>query len=150
MWEAMANARVGDDVHGEDPTVNELEERVVGRVGMETALCLPNATQANLVAVLSHCGRGGEFSSGVSYHVFQDEAGGASALGASSAIRLPSMTRDRSARSGQPRRSPLFDLPAALSRKHGLGKGSADRSNRCVGGGRARVGTADPSRRATR
>jgi len=81
MREVMASAVVGDDVYGEDPTVNELQERVAGLTGKDAALYLPSATQSNLVAILCHCARGEEYLSGVSYHVFQNEAGGASALG---------------------------------------------------------------------
>jgi len=89
MREAMASAVVGDDVYGEDPTVNELQDRVADLTGKDAALFLPSATQSNLAAVLSHCGRGEEYLSGDSYHVFCNEAGGASALGGVVACPIP-------------------------------------------------------------
>jgi threonine aldolase len=89
MREVMASAVVGDDVYGEDPTVNELQDRVASLTGKDAALYLPSATQANLVAILCHCGRGEEYLSGANYHVFHDEAGGASALGGVVACPIP-------------------------------------------------------------
>ncbi len=61
MREAMATAEVGDDVYGEDPTVNRLQEHVAGLTGKEAALFLTSGTQSNLSAVLAHCQRGDEF-----------------------------------------------------------------------------------------
>ena len=81
MRQAMAEADVGDDVYGEDPTIIELERRVADLFGKEAALLLPSGTQSNLAALLSHCGRGEEFIVGDCYHSFAYEAGGASALG---------------------------------------------------------------------
>lgn len=81
MYAAMASAPVGDDVYGEDETVNELEARASVLLGKPAGLFLSSATQANLVAILAHCGRGEEVITAQGYHVFQDEAGGASALG---------------------------------------------------------------------
>ena len=60
MRQAMANAAVGDDVYGEDPTVNHLEEMVATRLGKEAAVFVPSGTMGNLIAVLSHGGRGDE------------------------------------------------------------------------------------------
>ena len=81
MREAIAAADVGDDVYGEDPTLIALESRVAELIGMEAGLFLPSGTQSNLVALLSHCGRGDEYIVGSEYHSFKSEAGGASALG---------------------------------------------------------------------
>ncbi|MFT5503853.1 MAG: threonine aldolase [Gammaproteobacteria bacterium] len=81
MYEAIMSAPVGDDVYGEDETVNLLESRVASLLGKQNALFFSSATQANLAAILIHCGRGEEMISGDKYHVIIDEAGGASALG---------------------------------------------------------------------
>jgi threonine aldolase len=81
MREAMATAEVGDDVLGEDPTVNRLEAMAAERVGKEAALFVTSGTMGNLVALLTHCGRGDEVIVGDRAHVFLFEAGGASALG---------------------------------------------------------------------
>ena len=81
MRRAIADADVGDDVHGEDPTVNRLQALVAERTGKEAALFVTSATQSNLVAVLSHCGRGDEYLIGSNYHVFAAEAGGTAVLG---------------------------------------------------------------------
>ncbi len=81
MREAMAAADVGDDVYGEDPTVNALQDRVATLTGKETALLLTSGTQSNLTAVLTHCGRGDEYLVGRNSHILLNEAGGASALG---------------------------------------------------------------------
>lgn len=81
MREAIAAAEVGDDVYGEDPTVNRLEGLSAEMLGKEAALFLPTGTQANLVALMTHCRRGDEFIVGRAAHVFHYEAGGAAALG---------------------------------------------------------------------
>ncbi|MCL6430848.1 MAG: low-specificity L-threonine aldolase [Anaerolineae bacterium] len=81
MREAMYRAEVGDDVFGEDPTVNRLQEMAAERVGKEAALFVASGTMANLVSVLTHCGRGDEMIVGDRAHIFLYEAGGASALG---------------------------------------------------------------------
>ncbi len=81
MREAMYRAEVGDDVFGEDPTVNRLQEMAAERVGKEAALFVASGTMANLVSVLTHCGRGDEMIVGDRAHMFLYEAGGASALG---------------------------------------------------------------------
>ena len=60
MRKAMADAEIGDDVFGEDPTVNNLEEMVAERLGKEAALFVASGTMANLVSLLTHCGRGNE------------------------------------------------------------------------------------------
>jgi threonine aldolase len=81
MREAMCNAPLGDDVFGEDPTVNRLEKMVAERLGKEAALLVASGTMGNLVSVLTHCGRGEEVILGESSHLFVNEAGGMSALG---------------------------------------------------------------------
>ena len=81
MRAAMAQAVVGDDVYGEDPTVNELERLAARIMGKQAALFVPSGTMANLAAVLSHCQRGDEVILGDQSHTFLYEAGGAAALG---------------------------------------------------------------------
>jgi threonine aldolase len=81
MREAMAGARVGDDVYGEDPTVNRLQELAAERTGKEAGLFVPSGTMGNLAAVLAHCDRGDEVILGHLAHTFLFEAGGISALG---------------------------------------------------------------------
>jgi threonine aldolase len=81
MREAIYRAEVGDDVFGEDPTVNRLEEMAARRLGKEAALYVVSGTMGNLVALLTHCGRGNEFIVGHIAHTFLYEAGGSAALG---------------------------------------------------------------------
>ncbi|MEZ4538795.1 MAG: low-specificity L-threonine aldolase [Chloroflexota bacterium] len=81
MRQAMAAAVVGDDVYGEDPTVNELEALAAARTGKEAGLFVASGTMGNLCAVLAHAGRGDEAILGSDCHVFSWEAGGLSALG---------------------------------------------------------------------
>ena len=81
MREAIYRAEVGDDVYGEDPTVNRLEEMAAERLGKEAALFVASGTMGNLVSLLSHCGRGDEFIVGHLAHTFLYEAGGSAALG---------------------------------------------------------------------
>ncbi len=81
MRKAMYAAEVGDDVYGEDPTVNRLEETAAGLTGMEAALLLPSGTMGNLVAVLTHCGRGDGAILGADSHILNYEGGGLAALG---------------------------------------------------------------------
>ncbi len=81
MRAAMAAAEVGDDVFGEDPTLNRLEEMAAERTGKEAALFVSSGTMGNLVSQLTHCGRGDETILGDQSHVFYYEQGGASALG---------------------------------------------------------------------
>ncbi len=89
MWEAMARADLGDDVYGEDPTINRLQEMAAERVGKEAALFLPSGTMGNLSAILAHCGRGDEVILGDKAHSFLLEAGGISALGGIHSRQLP-------------------------------------------------------------
>ena len=81
MRKAISKAEVGDDVYGDDPTVNNLEEQVAELLGKEAGLFLNSGTQSNLCAMLAHCQRGEEILTGDTYHVFLNEAGGASVLG---------------------------------------------------------------------
>lgn len=81
MREAMARAAVGDDVFGDDPTVNRLQEIAAERFGMEAGLFFPSGTQSNLAAVMAHCQRGEEVIVGQEAHTYRYEAGGAAVLG---------------------------------------------------------------------
>lgn len=81
MRQAMAAAEVGDDVLGDDPTVNRLEAMAAERTGKEAALFVASGTMGNLVALLTHCQRGQEMIVGDQSHTFINEAGGAAALG---------------------------------------------------------------------
>ena len=81
MRAAMAKAPVGDDVYGEDPTINRLEEMGAQMMGKEAGLFVPSGTMGNLAAILAHCGRGDEVILGSKAHTFLYEAGGISALG---------------------------------------------------------------------
>jgi threonine aldolase len=81
MREAMAAAEVGDDVFGDDPTVNRLEAMAAERMGKQAAMFVPSGTMGNLAAVLSHCQRGDEVILGDQCHTFNYEAGGIAALG---------------------------------------------------------------------
>ena len=89
MRDAMAKAEVGDDVFGEDPTINRLQEMAAERMGKEAALFVPSGTMGNLSAVLAHCGRGDEALMGHMGHTFLFEVGGMSALGGVFAHTLP-------------------------------------------------------------
>jgi threonine aldolase len=81
MRAAMANAPVGDDVYGEDPSVNALQDRVADLLGFEAAIFVASGTQGNLIGVMTHCGRGDEYIVGQSAHSYRYEAGGAAVLG---------------------------------------------------------------------
>jgi threonine aldolase len=81
MREAMARAEVGDDVYGEDPTVNRLQALSADMLGKEAALFTSSGTQSNLLAVMSHCERGDEYIVGQNAHTYRYEGGGAAVLG---------------------------------------------------------------------
>jgi threonine aldolase len=81
MRKAMADAPLGDDVYGEDPTVNALESLAAEMLGTEAAIFAPSGTQSNLLALLAHCERGDEYIVGQSAHTFRYEGGGAAVLG---------------------------------------------------------------------
>ena len=89
MSRAMAKADVGDDVFGEDPTVNKLEELAADRMGKEAALFVASGTMGNLVSLLAHCGRGEEIILGSFAHTFYFEQGGSAAVGGIHPRTLP-------------------------------------------------------------
>jgi threonine aldolase len=81
MRQAMLHAEVGDDVFGDDPTVNALQERIAAMTGKQAALYLPTGTQSNLCGLLAHCQRGEEYIVGQLAHTYRYEGGGAAVLG---------------------------------------------------------------------
>jgi threonine aldolase len=81
MRAAMAAAPVGDDVFGDDPSINALQEEVAALLGFEAALFVPSGTQGNLIGVMTHCARGDEVIVGQEAHTYRYEAGGGAALG---------------------------------------------------------------------
>jgi threonine aldolase len=81
MREAMARAEVGDDVWGDDPTVNRLQATLAERLGFERGLFFPSGTQCNLAALMAHCERGDEYLVGQDAHTYSHEGGGAAVLG---------------------------------------------------------------------
>ena len=89
MREAMAEAEVGDDVFGDDPTLNRLEELAAQILGKEAAVFVPSGTMGNLIALMVHCQRGDEVILGRRSHIFWNEAGGMSALGGIQPHPLP-------------------------------------------------------------
>lgn len=89
MREAMAYAVVGDDVFGDDPTVNELQATAAEMLGKEAALFVVSGTMGNLTSVLTHCGRGDEMILGKESHIFRYEVGSAAAYGGIQPNTLP-------------------------------------------------------------
>lgn len=81
MKEFMFKAPLGDDVYGEDPSVNALEEKVAKLTKKEAALFVTSGTQSNLLALLSHCNRGDEYICGQDAHIYKYEAGGGAVVG---------------------------------------------------------------------
>lgn len=81
MREAMLAAPLGDDVFGDDPTVNALQQRIAELTGKEAALFMPSGTQSNLCGILAHCGRGDEYIVGQLAHTYRYEGGGAAVFG---------------------------------------------------------------------
>jgi threonine aldolase len=81
MREAMLRAEVGDDVFGDDPTVNRLQQQAADMLGFEAALYAPSGTQTNLIALMSQCQRGDEAIVGQMWHTYRWEAGGMAVLG---------------------------------------------------------------------
>ena len=81
MRAAMHDATVGDDVYGEDPTVNALQQRLAEDLGFDAGLFVPTGTQSNLLALLAHCERGDEYIVGMDAHTYKFEGGGAAVLG---------------------------------------------------------------------
>ena len=92
MRQAMANAELGDDVFGEDPTVNRLEDLMAECLGKQAGLFVPSGTMGNLAALLTHCGRGDEVILGDLSHSFLYEAGGMSALGGIHPYTIPNQS----------------------------------------------------------
>ncbi len=89
MRAVMAEADVGDDVYGEDPSVNRLESYTAQLLGKAAALFVPSGTQSNLLALLCHCQRGDEYIVGQDAHTYRYEGGGAAALGGIQPQPLP-------------------------------------------------------------
>ncbi len=89
MRAAMAQATVGDDVYGEDPCINHLQEMSAALTGKEAGLFIPSGTMGNLVGILAHCQRGDEVILGNEAHTFRFEAGGISVLGGVHTFQLP-------------------------------------------------------------
>lgn len=93
MLAAMHAAETGDDVYGEDPTVNRLEAMIAEMTGKEAGLFVTSGTQSNLLALLSHCQRGDEYIAGQDAHTYRFEAGGAAVLGSIQPQPLPFNSR---------------------------------------------------------
>jgi threonine aldolase len=89
MRAAMARADVGDDVYGDDPTVNALQVRLAAMLGFEAGLFVPSGTQSNLLALMAHCERGDEYIVGMDAHTYKYEGGGAAVLGSIQPQPLP-------------------------------------------------------------
>ena len=81
MREAGLRAPVGDDVMGDDPSVNALQSRLAAELGFESGLFVASGTQSNLLALMAHCERGDEYLVGSEAHTFKYEGGGAAVLG---------------------------------------------------------------------
>ncbi len=81
MRDAMMRAPVGDDVYGEDPSVNALQRRLADELGFEAGLFVPSGTQSNLIGLMAHCQRGDEYVVGMDAHTYKYEGGGAAVLG---------------------------------------------------------------------
>ena len=81
MLDAMATAATGDDVYGEDPTVNRLEAELAKQLGFAAALFVPTGTMSNLLGLMAHCERGDEYIVGQQAHTYKYEGGGAAVLG---------------------------------------------------------------------
>jgi threonine aldolase len=132
MREAIARAELGDDVYGEDPTVNRLERMAADLVGKEAAMIVPSGTMANLAALLTHCPRGTKALLGSRAHSYVYEAGGAAALGG--VVMTPVRNTDNGELELDELRAELerppdahFALPAliALENTHNLCAGAA-------------------------
>jgi len=95
MRRAMMEAEVGDDVFGDDPTVNRLQARAAELFGFEAALLFPSGTQSNLAALMTHCQRGDEVILGQQAHSYKYEAGGAAVLGSIQLHALPNQPDGR-------------------------------------------------------
>jgi threonine aldolase len=91
MREAMYRAKVGDDVYGEDPTINQLEELAAEKLGKEAAVFVPAGTMGNAIAILVHCRRGDEVLAGDRAHIYLYEVGGAARLNGSPIRAIPTL-----------------------------------------------------------
>ena len=89
MRQAIAGSELGDDVFQGDPTVNRLQDLAAQRMGKEAALLVPSGTMANLVSILTHCGRGAEVILGNRAHTYKYEKGGISAYGGIHSTQIP-------------------------------------------------------------
>ena len=105
MRAAMMEAKLGDDVFGDDPMVNALQERVAAITGKEAALFMPSGTQSNLCGILAHCGRGDEYIVGQLAHTYRYEGGGAAVFGS---VQPQPLTQDPQGRMA------LADIAAAI------------------------------------
>lgn len=105
MRAAMMAAPLGDDVFGDDPTVNALQERIAALTGKEAALFMPSGTQSNLCGILAHCGRGDEYIVGQLAHTYRYEGGGAAVFGS---VQPQPLTQDAQGRMA------LTDMAAAI------------------------------------
>jgi threonine aldolase len=105
MRAAMMAAPLGDDVFGDDPTVNALQERIAAITGKEAALFMPSGTQSNLCGILAHCGRGDEYIVGQLAHTYRYEGGGAAVFGS---VQPQPLTQDAQGRMA------LADIAAAI------------------------------------
>ena len=118
MRRAMANAEVGDDVFGDDPTVNALEERAAELLGKEAGLFVATGTMGNLVALMAHLARGHEVIAGGEHHIVIDEAAGhAVVVGAS--VRAAPTTAGRHAGPGRRSTPRSATRPTRTSRSPG-------------------------------
>ncbi|MBX3611848.1 MAG: low-specificity L-threonine aldolase [Hydrogenophaga sp.] len=146
MREAMMAAPLGDDVFGDDPSVNALQDQIAALTGKEAALFMSSGTQSNLCAMMAHCGRGDEYIVGQNAHTYRYEGGGAAVLGsiqpqplaqdAQGQMRLadleaaikpddPHFARSRllcleNTWNGHPMPDAYLDSMTALARQHGL------------------------------
>ncbi len=89
MWDAMRSSPLGDDVLGDDPTINELEAFAADMLGKDAAVFASSGTQSNLIGLLAHCGRGDEYIVGQHAHTYRMEGGGAAVLGSVQPQPLP-------------------------------------------------------------
>ena len=115
MRRAMAEAEVGDDVFGDDPTVNALEERAAELLGKEAGLFVASGTMGNLVAQMAHLGRGQETIAGREHHIVIDEAAGHAVIVGTS-IRGARRPARRDARPGRRSTPPSATRPTRTSR----------------------------------
>jgi len=105
MRAAMFAAPLGDDVFGDDPSVNALQEKIAALLGFEAALFMPTGTQSNLCGLMAHCQRGDEYIVGQSAHTYRYEGGGAAVLGS---IQPQPLVQDAGGRMA------LADIEAAI------------------------------------